>query len=893
MLNDLRFRLRALFRRRVVETELDQELRFHFESEVEKHKRAGATEEEALRRARLSFGGQDQIKEDCREARGTSLLETSLQDIRFSLRVLFKSPGFSIIAALTLALGIGASTAIFSLVDSILLKPLPYPNQSRVLTLWRSAPIPPVSGTGNLPWGAQDFQLLTERSNVFRNLGAFQKGSFNLTGLTNPELLEGVRVSAGFFPALGALPVLGRTFTAQEDQPGREHVAVLSNYLWKSQFAGDARVVGSSIELNGDSYTVIGVMPASFTFPRAEDMPAILDLPKETQLWVPLALSPVPGGSAELGVIGEIKPGISPAQVRQDLNVFDRGLEEQIFRDKAWFSRVVPLAQEAVTGARRPLLLLLGAVAVVLLIACSNVAGLMLNRSLERRRELTLRGALGASRGRLIRQLMTESMLLALAGGLMGILLGEVSLYLVKLYASGTIPHLRATELDLRVIAFALGTTLLTGILFGLLPAFGATRMNMVDTLKGGGQRATGSLTAPRIRTALLVAQVALGLVLVIAAGLLLRSFFNMVHADPGFNATNLVRFELPLPRPKYNQADQIAELYKQVLGRLRSVPGVESAGFASVVPMGGEPDQAMIRIPEHPRVNGTGRLIADYSFVSPGYFSTIATPLERGRDFNNEDSLNTEPVAIINSAMARKYWPGEDPIGKQAGVPLAGLPLRTIVGVVGDIKQLSLREEPAPKMFVPYTQDEDIAEFPIQSMQYAVRTKGNPLSIAKDVGHAVHSADPDLPIARFAMITSLVDASTVTDQFSMLLLAAFGALALLLASIGMYGVISYSVMHRTAEIGVRIALGAGRRQIFFLILRQAGRVVCFGIVIGLIVAFATTRLMARFLYGVQPTDPVTFAGVAFLQIVVAFLACYVPARRAMNVNPVIALRYE
>jgi predicted permease len=893
MLNDFRFRLRALFRRRAVEQELDQELLFHFENEVEKHKRAGATEEEAMRRARLSFGGQDQIKEDCREARGTSLLESSLEDIRYSLRLLCRNPTFSIIAALTLALGIGPTTAIFSLVDTILLKPLPYPNAGRVAMLWRSAPLPLLAGNDNLPWDSQDFRLLAARSTVFQSLGAFRKDSFNLTGVRDPELLEGVRASAGFFPALGTPPILGRTFTAQDDQPGHDHVVILANSLWKSRFAGNPRVVGSNIELNGYRYRVIGVMPGDFAFPRKEGMPRLLDLPKETQLWVPLALAPGPRGSAELGVIAEPKPGISPAQVRQEMDTFDQGLAAQVSRDKAWFSRIVPLAQQTVTGTRRPLLLLLGAVLVVLLIACSNVAGLMLNRSLERRREFTLRAALGASQVRLIRQLMTESMLLALAGGLMGILLGELGLSLATHFAPGTIPHLRDTKLDLRGIVFAFVTTLVTGILFGLAPAFGATRTNTVDALKGGGQRSGRSFTAPRIRNALLVAQVALGLLLIIASALLLESFLNMVHADPGFDATHVVAFDLPLPQPKYNNIRQIEHLFNQVLGRLQSVPAVESAGFASVLPMGGEPDQAMIQIPEEPTVNGSGRLVANYSFVSPGYFKTVGAPLVQGRDISERDTADTEPVAVINSAMARKYWPGEDPIGKQIGVPLPGIPLRTIVGVVGNIKQVSLREEPAPKVFVPYTQDENLVEFPMQSMEYAVRTRGDSSSIVEIVRDAVHATDPGLPIARYGKLEAIVDASTVTDRFLVQLLAAFGGLALLLASIGMYGVISYSVMHRTPEIGVRIALGAGRSQILVFILRQGFRIVCFGIAFGLIAAFATTRLMTRFLYGVQPVDPIIFAAVSFLQVAVVLLACYVPARKAMNVDPVIALRYE
>jgi predicted permease len=894
MLSDLRFRFRALFRRHAMETDLEQELRFHFENEVEKHERAGLTHQEAMRRARLAFGGHDQIKEDAREARGTSLLESCIQDIRYGLRGLCKNPSFFMTAALTLALGIGATTAVFSLVDTILLKPLPYPNTGRVAMLWNLAPAGSFFGADSLPWWSQEFQLLTEKSTVFRNLGAFKKDSFNLTGSANPELLDGIAVSAGFFPTMGTSPRLGRTFTMEEDRPGHEHVAVLSNSLWQSRFGGDARIVGRVIELNGYPYTVIGVMPASFIFPNPEGMPPILGLPQEPQLWVPLALSVAPTGEGELGVIGELKPGVSIARAQQDMNVVQRRLEERFPEDKGWSLRVVPLTRQTMTGSQRPLLLLLGAVSVVLLIACSNVAGLMLNRSLVRRREFTLRGALGAKRGRLIRQLMTESLLLALTGGLMGILLGEVGLYGVRLFGPNTIPHLQETVLDLRVIAFATAITLITGVLFGLVPAFGATRLDMVEVLKGGDQRSGGSIIAPRIRNALLTAQVALGLVLAIAAGLLLRSFYQMIRTDPGFDATRVVTFELPLPSSKYNDMSRIAQLYQQVHMRLQCLPGIQSAGFASVVPMGGGTEAALIRIPGHPVAHDAERPAANYSIVSPGYFATLGTALRRGRDFSVADTLDTIPVTIINRAMAKKYWPGEDPIGKQIAIELPGVPVRTIVGLVDDIKQVSLREEPGPEMFVPYTQNKSLEESPsIQSLHYVVRTKGDPASITESVRQAVHAEDPDLPIARFAMLATLVDASTVTDRFSMLLLAAFGVLALLLASIGMYGVISYSVMQRTPEIGIRIALGAGRGQILLLVLKQGSLVVCSGIVIGLIAAFTTTRLMTRFLYGVQATDTVTFAAVSFLQVVVALLACTVPARKAMKVDPMIALRYE
>jgi predicted permease len=894
MLNDLRFRLRALFRRNAMETELEQELRFHFEKEVEKHTRAGMTTEEARRRSRLTFGGHEQMKEDCREARGTSLLETLFQDIQYGIRIHRKSPSFFIFATLTLALGIGASTAVFSLVNTILLKSSPYPNASRIVVPWRVPPISSAWQTGTFPWADAEYVQLTQTSTAFQNLGAFRKDNFNLTGSANPEYLEGVRASAGFFPALGMPPMLGRTFTAEEDQPGHALVVVLSHRLWKSRFGGDRSVLGSTIHLSGLPYTVIGIMPADFTFPNMAGMPASIDLPKETQLWVPLALPAVPAlGSSDLSVIAELKPKMDLAQAQQDLQAFDRHYLEKNPRSKGWSSDAVPLTKQAVTDTRRPLLLLFGAVCVVLLIACSNVAGLTLNRSLSRHKEFTLRGALGARRGRLVGQLMTESLLLALTGGILGILLAKNSLFLVKHLGPESIPHLHEVGLDLSVFAFALGITLIAGILFGLVPAFGATRMSLVEALKEGGQRSGGSSSAPRIRNALLITQVALALVLVVSAGLLVRTFYHMVNANSGFDATHVVTFELPLPTKKYSDTDRMAQLYQQVAQRLQSIAGVQSVGFASVVPLAGPSDGTNIRIPEHPVTDPAQSPAANYLFVSPGYFATISAPLQRGRDIADRDVLSAIPVTIINSAMAKKFWPGENPIGKQVGVGSTRYPARTIVGVVADIKQVSLREIPDPTMYVPYTQNEMKTWPSMQAMQYAIRTKADPDSLAGSVREAVHSVDPDLPVANFATLTTLVDTSLTADRFAMLLLSAFGMLALILSAIGMYGVISYSVMQRTAEIGIRIALGARREEILVMVLRQGCRIACVGIAIGLIAASSTTRLMARFLYGVQPTDRTTFAAVSLLLMAVALLACYIPARKAMKVDPMIALRYE
>jgi predicted permease len=894
MLNDLRFRIRALFRRKAMETELDQELRFHFEREVERRKNAGMTQAEATPHARLSFGGHQQIKEDCREARGISLLEASLQDIRFALRAYHKSPGFFLVAAITLALGIGACTAVFSLVNAILLKPLPYPNASRLVIPWRQGPIGTIFGTVSFPWSQAECSLLIQTQRVFRQLGAFKKEEFDLTGSAEPEMLEGVRVSQGFFSALGMSPLLGRTFTAQEDQPGYELEVVLSYGLWKSRFGGDAGVVGRAIQLNGFLYTVIGVMPAGFSFPTPEGMPSDIDVPRHTQLWVPLALPAAPPlGPSDLEVVGELKPEISLAQAREDLNAFDRRWVENRPTAKGWFSTVVPLEQQTVSVTRRPLLLLLGAVCVVLLIACSNVAGLMLNRSLRRRKEFTLRGALGAQRSRLIRQLMTESLLLALTGGILGIVLGGTSLFLVKHFGPANIPQLQDAGLDLRVLTFVVGTTSIAGILFGLAPALGATRTNLVEALKEGGQRSGGSVAAPRIRNALLISQVALALVLVTSAGLLVRTFYQMLRSNPGFDATRVVTFTLPLPSSKYTDADHTARVYQQVLRRLQSISGVQTAGFASIVAMGGPTDNTVLRIPEHPTPLGGEPPTANYLFDSPGYFAAIGSPLQGGRDIADGDTLTNLPVTIINSTMAKKFWPGANPIGKQVGVGSTRYPLRTVIGVVPDIKQVSLREVTGPTMYVPYTQSE-IKNWPsMQSMQFAIRTQVDPASIAGSVRQAVHQVDSNLPISNFGTLTTLVDTSMSADRFSMLLLAAFGVLALLLAAIGMYGVISYSVLQRTPEIGIRIALGARRSRIFMMVLGQGSRLVSTGIAIGLVVAFGVTRLMTSFLYEVRSTDPATFVSVSLLLIAVALLACYMPARRAMKVDPIIALRYE
>jgi putative ABC transport system permease protein len=814
-----------------------------------------------------------------------------LQDLKYGLRIHAKTYGSTLIAVLTLALGIGAGTAVFSVVSAVLLKPLPYREPANIAMAWRIAPA--FFGNNDFPWNPRDFRLFSQQSTAFQYAGAFKSDSFNFTGAGEPALLDGLRASAGFFPALGVSPALGRVFSPEEDQPGHERVVILSHQLWRDRFDEDAGVVGRSVDLNGYSYTIVGVMPPGFAFPHAEEMPAVLDFPREAQLWVPMGLSADPAGPDELAVIGRLKPGISMDQAQVEMNVFESRVEKSNPVEKGWSCRVTPLARQVVGDSRRALLLILGAVGVVLLIACSNVASLLLAKLLERRREFTLRAALGAARYRLIRQLLTESLLLAIAGGALGILLGEAGILFVKKFGPSNIPRLREVGLDLRVFAFVLAITFITGIFFGLLPSFAIMKEDLVQSLKEGHQRSGVSRTGSSVRNTLLVSQIALAMVLVIAGGLLVRTFYHLLSVDPGFNPARVLTFELSLPLSKYKGADRMAQVYRNVLQGLQSLPGAQSAGLTSSVPMGGPPDGSAIRIPNRTVPNEKVKPFANYSFASPGYFKAIGASLLRGRDFADSDKLDSQPVTIINSAMAKKFWPGEDPIGKQVGVQDPHWPVRTIVGVVADIRRTSLREVPDPEMYVPYSQNEIKVWPAMQTMQVALRTNEDPDSMAESVRSSIHSVDPDLPVAKVATLTTLVDNSMTQPRFSMLLIGSFGALALLLASIGMFGVISYSVTQRTQEIGVRMALGAQRWKVLMMVLGQSARLALVGIVIGLIAALGITRMMESFLYGIRATDPLTFASVSLLWAAVAFVASYFPAYRATRVDPMIALRYE
>ncbi|HYM00737.1 MAG TPA: ABC transporter permease, partial [Blastocatellia bacterium] len=650
-LSDIRFRLRALLSRKAVQDELDCELWDHFEHHIAKLIAAGVQPLEAERRARIAFGGFDQIREECREVREVGLIESLIRDARYGLRMIARSPGFSLVVVLTLALGIGASTAVFSVVDAILIKPLPYPHAERIVLPWRQAPPGLNLGYSEFPWGRFEFQVLARTTQTLQWTGAFQADSFNLTGIGDPVRLDGIRSSAGFFPSLGVTPALGRTFTLDEDQPGHGREVVLGYRLWRDKFSQDPGVLGRTIALNRDAYTVIGVMPAGFDFPRGSDMPGGFTFPTEPELWVPLALSNgpiIPAEPSELAVIGRARQGVSEQQVQNEMNVLAKRLEEQIPQGKGWYnSRVTALSQQITGGTRRPLLLILCAMAVVLLITCFNVANLLIARGLSRRREFTLRAALGAGRGRLLRQLLTESLILASLGGIAGLLVAVGGMSLVRAYGPQEIPRIRDVALDARVLAFALIATLLTGLVFGILPALGASRSDLAGSLKEGGQRAGASVAAARLRGRLLVSQVALALVLVVAAGLLTRSFFRLLATDPGFNPDQVLTFQLSLPGSKYTTDLQVVSLYQSALARVRSAAGVASAGIVEIAPMSGATESTGLRIADRPAEAAKETPISNYTIASPGYFSTVGTPVLRGRDFVDGDTADSMPVSI------------------------------------------------------------------------------------------------------------------------------------------------------------------------------------------------------------------------------------------------------
>lgn len=817
-------------------------------------------------------------------------MEFIWQDIRYGARLLVKSPGFTLVAVLTLALGVGANTAIFSVINFILLRPLSYSNPDQLEMVWERNLKKGFSETPTSFGNFIDFRDSVKSM----DLAAFTDTNFNLTGAKEPLRVAGLRVSAGLFSVLGVKPVQGRIFFPEEDKPGAGRVLILSYGLWQRSFGGDPNLVNQMVQLNGQSYMVVGVMPPDFKFPPAfsATIASSEEAISNADLWVPLTTDDVPlvRDFRNLKMIGRLKPGATLPQAQAEMNAIANRLEKEYPDANAGIeSHLIPLHQQVTGDIRLALLILLGAVVLVLLIACANVANLLLAKATARQKEIAIRTALGANRLRIVRQLLTESVLLGLCGGLLGLLLAFAGTKSLIALTSINIPRLRDFGFDSKVLFFTLLISFLTSLVFGLAPAIDVSKPNLNEALKEGGRGSGAGSSRSRLRSFVLVAEIALAVVLVTASGLMFRSLMRLQSVNPGFNSRNLITLEVQLPEAKYRAAPQQRAFQQQLLQRIASLAGVQSTATVDNLPFSGNSFNTSFTIEGRPAVAATERPRAYYRVVSPNYFLAMGIPFQRGDQFTDRDAAEQPGVAIINDAAVRLYWPGEDPIRKQIkrGRPESKNPWLTIVGVVGASRQNSLGEESKPEIYVPYLQNAD------RTFTLVVRTVSDPRTVAAAVRQEVAAADRDLPVTNMKLMDDLISDSVAQPRLYVLLLSIFSALALSLAAVGVYGVMAYSVSLRTRDIGIRMALGARPVDIFKHVIGQALVLAFIGLAIGLVIALLSTRTMSSLLYGVSTTDPLTFVTTSLLLLGVALLASYIPARRATRVNPIEALRYE
>jgi putative ABC transport system permease protein len=802
---------------------------------------------------------------------------TIFKDIRYGIRSLGKHPGFTAVGLITLALGIGANTAIFSVVNAVLLKPLPFDDPERIVWLWDTQP-----QLATTPTSLPDFLGWKEQNKSFENLAAFQSGKMFIdagdgttdtpVGLVTPELFSVFHVS----------PILGRTFTNEETLPGRFRVAVLSHSMWQNRFGSDPNVSGRTVQLNGAAYTIIGVMPAGFSYPdRAE-------------LWRPLPIDPakLDPGPHYLNVVGRLKPEVTLAQAQADMSTIAARLSQQNREKNAGHGvKLERLTKVVVGDIGLALYVLLGAVGFVLLIACANLANLMLARVGARQKEIAVRTALGASRLRIVRQLLIESMILAIGGGVIGLLLAIWAVSWVVSLSADTIPRVHEIGVDPRVAGFTLLVSVVTGVLFGLAPALQVSRPDLTDALKESG-RSTAGLRTNRLRGALVVSEVALSLVLLVGAGLMIRSFAKLNQVDPGFKPAQVLSLGVALLRARYPADEQVAQAYSQILERAAAVPGVVSVGAISDLPLTGSNISDSFTIEGRPPIAKEAEPSTEYHVVTPRYFESMGIPLLSGRDVAQTDTRKSPNVVVINDNFARRHFAGENPLGHRLKLQGQERDPLLIIGVVGNVRQLGLDEQPTPEVYVPLLQD-PLSENYQRSMTIVARSKSPTGAIAGPLRAAVASVDKSLPVYALKPMTEHLRDSLARRRFNLILLTVFSCVALALAAVGIYGVISYGVTQRTHEMGIRMALGAKPRDVLRLVIRQAMALALGGVGIGLLASFALTRLMKGLLFSVSVTDPMTFVAIAVMMTLIALLACLIPARRATKVDPLVALRYE
>jgi predicted permease len=881
MLERLKLLARALVRRRELESELDEEVRFHLDKETEQNIARGMDPEEARFAARRSFGGVERVKEEARDVRGVRMVEEIWQDMRYGFRALVKNRGFAIVSVLTLGLGIGANTAVFSVINAVFLEPLPYHEPDQLVVVWEDASLAGYPRNSHAPGS---YLELEAGNTVFEAMAATRSRDYSLTGDGEPERLSAQAVTASLLPMLGTRPALGRTFLPEEDQPGGPRAVMLGHGLWQRRYAGAEDVVGREILLDGEKHAVVGVLPPGFQ---------VLD--DRADVLVPMAFPPEARenyGSHYLTVLGRLAPGVAIEGAQAEMQATIERMSRERSPDAPPRGAAVVRLHEAMAGdARQPLAVLVVAVGLVLMIACLNVGNLMLSRAAGRRREIALRAALGASRWRVLRQLLVENVPLVLVGTGVGLLFAYWSFDLLKQLIPPAMGPAAEPGLDVRVLGFTLLVALAATVLFGLVPALQASKADLNDALKRGSAR-TGFSAGGRLQSALVVGEVGLAIVLLVGASLLIQTFFLLRGQYSDLRGASVLTMKTVLPRFAYDTHPKREAFFEQTVERVGALPGVVAVGYTNALPLDYKGDSNNFTLEGRPPEPGRA-YDACTRLVSPGYLEALGVPLRRGRHFAEADGPEALPVAIVNETMERQYWPGEDAVGKRykLGGPQSNTPWVTVVGVAADVRQNGVDVPAKAEMYLPYRQCDYIEVFAPKTL--AIRTSGDPGALVSAVRREIASVDPNQPVSDVKTMNDILGQETSGRRLAMLLLGTFAALALLLASIGIYGLLSQRVAQMTPEIGVRLALGAGPRDVVNMIVWRGMRLVVIGSAAGLALSFVLSRLMASLLFGVSAGDPLTLAGVPILLATVALVACYVPARRAAGVDPTVALRYE